>query len=414
MLMEATPAGHFFGRQAALHPVSLAKPFALEGVVPMNVARIRWSRETKSPTLRRGAVLVSAAMLMVVVMGFMALAMDVGYIMLTRSQLQNAADSAAMAAAWEILDDRLLHSANAASLRSAAVAVAERYIAQHQAGGKMLQGTGKNISFGSLTPSSEFAVQDDCVHWNSVKACVGRTDDNNGPVTLLFAPLIGSKTANVSATAVATFRGDIIGFRPTPKTSRTTVIPFTIDVIAWNLLQKGIGADNWSYDANGQLVRSGSDGFPELLLFPSETGAPGNFGTIAIGGGGNTTLIQQILNGGLTQADLQAYGGELCLDSTTGTLQLSGDTGATTDIMRAAETLTGRAVTISLFSKVQGTGSNSVFTIVGFVGMRVMNVQPTGLNKHILVQPAVVVDRTAIAGGPNTSANVYQPVKLTR
>ena len=44
-------------------------------------------------------MLVLAALLMILLVGMIAFAMDIGYIVLVRSQLQTAADSAAMAAA---------------------------------------------------------------------------------------------------------------------------------------------------------------------------------------------------------------------------------------------------------------------------------------------------------------------------
>ena len=48
---------------------------------------------------RRGAVLVLAAFLMVMVFAFAAFAIDIGFIALTRARLQNNADAAALAAA---------------------------------------------------------------------------------------------------------------------------------------------------------------------------------------------------------------------------------------------------------------------------------------------------------------------------
>ena len=48
---------------------------------------------------RRGTITVLAALLCVVILGMMAFALDVGYLSLARTQLQAAADSAALAAA---------------------------------------------------------------------------------------------------------------------------------------------------------------------------------------------------------------------------------------------------------------------------------------------------------------------------
>ena len=54
---------------------------------------------------RRGAVTPLAAIMMVVIMAFVALGVDLGYIAVVHAQLQNAADSAALAGASQLLDD---------------------------------------------------------------------------------------------------------------------------------------------------------------------------------------------------------------------------------------------------------------------------------------------------------------------
>jgi len=52
------------------------------------------SKQTKG---KRGAVAVYVAILLIVFIGFVALAVDIGYVMVVRNQLQNAADAAALA-----------------------------------------------------------------------------------------------------------------------------------------------------------------------------------------------------------------------------------------------------------------------------------------------------------------------------
>ena len=47
---------------------------------------------------QRGAVAVTVALMMFVLIGFAALSIDIGYLMVTRNELQNVADAAALAA----------------------------------------------------------------------------------------------------------------------------------------------------------------------------------------------------------------------------------------------------------------------------------------------------------------------------
>jgi len=102
----------------------------------------------------------------------------------------------------------------------------------------------------------------------------------------------------------------------------------------------------------------------------------------------------------------------LNLNGSGGTLQLGGEPGFTTGHLSAAQDILGKPVTMSLYTTVAGQGNNTVFTIVGFVGVRVVDVQVNGNNKGITVQPAIVSDATAITGTNSNSSFVYGPVKV--
>src|SRR5262249_26769459 len=53
---------------------------------------------------RRGAILVLMVIMMVVLLAFVALPLDLGYAMVVRNQLQNAADSTALAGTSQVLE----------------------------------------------------------------------------------------------------------------------------------------------------------------------------------------------------------------------------------------------------------------------------------------------------------------------
>src|SRR5436853_4588642 len=58
--------------------------------------------KTRTNKNRRGNILVLAAAALIMIMGFTAFSIDIGYITLTKAQLQNAADAAALAAAADL------------------------------------------------------------------------------------------------------------------------------------------------------------------------------------------------------------------------------------------------------------------------------------------------------------------------
>src|ERR1700731_1976487 len=62
------------------------------------------SRHTSLCQQRPGAIMPLAALLSVVLLGMVAFAVDTSWIVLTRSELQNAADAAALAGAGQLMN----------------------------------------------------------------------------------------------------------------------------------------------------------------------------------------------------------------------------------------------------------------------------------------------------------------------
>ncbi|MBN2295468.1 MAG: hypothetical protein JXM70_23765, partial [Pirellulales bacterium] len=167
-------------------------------------------------------------------------------------------------------------------------------------------------------------------------------------------------------------------------------------------------------------VSPGSDGIREMVMFPEKeqgsTITPGNFGTVDIGNTGNGApdLWRQIREGPSAE-DLSHYdNNEIKLDPETGTLLLNGDTGITASMKTPLNEIIGHPRTIFLYESASGQGNNTWFTIVGFVGIRVVDVQLTGNNKYVLIQPSMVSDPSAIVGDTETSYFVGPPVHLVR
>jgi hypothetical protein len=69
---------------------------------------------------------------------------------------------------------------------------------------------------------------------------------------------------------------------------------------------------------------------------------------------------------------------------------------------------------ITIFRTVSGNGNNAYFTIVKFVGIRIVDVKLTGNPKHILIQPAVVVTNAVIPSTEGTSERIYSPIVLVK
>ncbi len=159
---------------------------------------------------RCGAILVLTAVLMVVLLGFVAMTADVGFIELTRTQLQSAADAGALAGAMELsgTDDPAVVRTNArnAILQTAAL---------HRTGDRSSVTIDPiaDITFGKTVwngNSQNYSIQwgDNATPYSIVKVRAMRTISSGGDnrLPLFFAPAFGSRTADVGAEAVATFQ----------------------------------------------------------------------------------------------------------------------------------------------------------------------------------------------------------------
>ncbi len=170
----------------------------------------KFGRQKGDLSFRRdqsGSVTVMAALALFVLLGFAGLALDVGHIMVVRNELQNAADTTALAGAlylypktppsspqppeWTTAKLQALsfigyNKSDGAALTDAAVTTGYWNLARTPSA---LQGTG-------ITPGP-----DDCA---AVQVTVSRSGgQNGGPMHNWFGLFTGSQTSDVSAMATA-------------------------------------------------------------------------------------------------------------------------------------------------------------------------------------------------------------------
>jgi Flp pilus assembly protein TadG len=160
---------------------------------------------------RRGISIVLVGFLLVVLVGFVSLAVDIGRVRLARAQLQTAADAAARSGAWSlpVSSDDVKLEANAASLNNPCISTASGG-AREDAG--VLLDTDKDIHFGvwdntKRTFTELFdnsgTTQDERRAANAVRVVATRYKSRNAPVKLLFAPVLGVFYSELDCTATA-------------------------------------------------------------------------------------------------------------------------------------------------------------------------------------------------------------------
>jgi hypothetical protein len=278
--------------------------------------------------------------------------------------------------------------------------------------------TDKDVSIGRLHDScDQTAAMDrsDPTSYNALSVTIHVTKERNQQARFFFASALGHREFGLQATATVAFANHIAGFRTTPKHRTTSLLPFTLKHEDWaNQLKHG-WTDDWTYDPQSGTVRPGADGIPELKMYPVDSGA-GNWGSVDVGSGDNSTaVLERQIREGVSDQDLSGYNGELVLDSATQSLALNGDTGISAGMKDALDGIVGQPRTIFLYKTAEGSGNGIDYTIVGFAGIRIVDVNLSDTDKYILIQPAHVVDPTAVSESwSGESYFVSQPMRLVR
>jgi hypothetical protein len=371
---------------------------------------------------RSGNVLVLTAILMIAMFGMLALAVDIGYLHVVRTQLQSSADAAALAATWDLIDEGALGGSPDPYLEALAEATARQYASLNPVAGVSPTLSAEDLVIGRLAnpfdPNAQITFGDPS-RYNAIEVNVRRTAGQNGEVALFFARVLGIASSAQQAEATAVFLDNISGFTMPSSGENLCILPFALDEETWIALENGTGTDSWGWNEESGQVTGGGDGILEANLYP-EDGLPsaGNRGTVDFGSDNNSTAdtARQITEG-LSAEDLEYHGGSLQLGAD-GTLALNGDTGISAGVKDELATVIGEKGIIPIFREVSGPGNNAVFTIVKFVGVRVMEVELNGniSNKRVMIQPASVTVSGAIVntGETQTSSFIYSPVWLIR
>jgi Flp pilus assembly protein TadG len=370
---------------------------------------------------RRGNVVVMTALLMVGLVAFLALAVDVGYLYSVRAELQRSADAAAIAAAWELIDkDGAAGTQTATSLSSAATSKASQFASLNTVGSCSPALASNDVVVGYMAnpsnPNDPLIATPSGLLPNAVQVRVQRTSAQNGQVPLFFAKALGNEQVALEAQATAALVSTFIGFEAPADGTNLSILPFALDEDTWDGLTT-YGTDSWAYNPETKAVTAGCDGIKEVNLYPQGTGCPGNRGTIDVGGSNNSTadIARQILQG-VSESDLSYHGGELQFGAD-GILHLNGDTGISAGVKDELASIIGKPRIIPIFRSVVGPGNNADYSIVKWVGVRVLDVKLTGsmTSKRVMIQPCNVVAKGGIyQQGATGSQYIYSPVWLAR
>jgi len=330
---------------------------------------------------RRGAIAVLAALLMTFLIGMVAFAIDYGYLVKVRTDLQRAADAAALAAVQD-----LVPAANGwqdlCRTRATALAYAQRNLNDTS-----FRIADTDLEIGWFDPETIyshvtlFTVATSATGWPSstgtldaVRVTLRRDGESNPLVPLFFARVLGSRQCDVVASATAVLQKAEI------MVPGADVLPFATPVDLWNSLHEG---QMWTGYADGRL----KDSLGRIV--------PGNWGTLDIGPVDNSTsaLCEQIRNG-LSQSDIDSLSAQNRItDNSQITcsepMWLNGDPGFSEGIKSAVSAIHGQKRLIPLYDQLGGSlsGGNVDFHVVGWGVVTVITSQWRGnINSCVMLQ----------------------------
>src|SRR4051812_40194981 len=210
---------------------------------------------------RRGFIAVLTALLLVMMLGLLAFAIDIGYLQVARTQLQHAADAAALAAVGELVDDEA-PTTGSTDLSDEMVAARNRAV-QFAAANSVCNtapaldpntsnSTSGNVVIGYLANPSDqsqaMSFSNLNQRANAVQVTVFKSASQNGEVSLFFGRIFGNNGQAVSATATAALLNNIKGFKAPGDGSKLGILPFALDIDTWNAMLNGGGTDNYNWN----------------------------------------------------------------------------------------------------------------------------------------------------------------------
>ncbi len=416
---------------------------------------------------RSGKIAFLTAVLLVPLLGVLACALDIGWITMTKTQLRAATDSSALGGGTELmggLGPSPIYTP--AEIEVLVRAQAVRCAALNRAGDQtsVYVNAIRDVTLGRArmnVATGRWEFEWGAVPYNAVRV-VGHRDiagssNGDGPLPLLFAPVIGTNESNLDVLSTAVIM-PASGIRIPPGGDfNSTLTPFAYDVERWKKyfraqayfenslnsnpslitkdimdngpegdgkelffekIQKGKGnkfdmvqryddafrvIDPERHDADN--IVDGRDGVLEISIYPLGN-EPGNFGTVDIGSASNGTpdLRRQILYGP-NEEDLSYYENNEINPSESDPLILEGDTGISAGMKDAIEAIIGQCRGILLFSSVSDNGNNTAYVIVDIVGTRWMHVDFNGQNKVLVIQPCPLSDPSGI---PDTTVDIEE------
>jgi Flp pilus assembly protein TadG len=162
---------------------------------------------------QRGIAAILVGILILILLGCVAFAVDVGYLMVTRNELQNVSDAASLAATryightYESLTYEEQQSYNFE--KSTIVETAKQVALKNQAAKKNITINDSDVFIGKWDAKTKSLFDIGNMNQPDAVRVVARRDGAaNGPIATVFGKVLGKDTFNVTAKATAALTGE--------------------------------------------------------------------------------------------------------------------------------------------------------------------------------------------------------------
>lgn len=381
---------------------------------------------------RRGLITPIVVVLLVVLVGFLAIASDLGRTALVRSQLQNAADASALAGASALGTDNLIISnASQGTDVSAALILAQTFAQSNSydlnGSHPVLLHTPLDVTVGILSHPSDLSQAmstTGVVPFNSVRVQPQVDSSHGGSLVFMFAPVLGQHTTDVAASATATVELHAVGSVKALPNLRSPILPITMSQSDWlQMVNNQTGQDGFRYNPTTNQILPGSDGLQEQQLYPGSNTTSSNNGLIQFGTGSlSNAIVKDQIAYGPTYDQMIAQWPPNGVPPWNAQHQfaIGADPGWRATTFDALQTSVDSAA-VRLIPINDGTspgnGANGTYTIIAFAPVRVVYSQKGGKSGgYAQVQPAVINDPTVVASPTLSGAGQggIPVVRLTR
>lgn len=374
---------------------------------------------------RRGMTTIGALFSVTVAAGLLGLALEFALLEHVRGQLQAGANAAALAGAMELIDEDVLYPGRLATPGpqaatddvAAAQSVALEYARANIAGGVRMftpLPTQEPPPFVAGWIAEPLDLGSPLLPWrqggaaNALQVHAERSHRWGNPLPLWIGPLLGVAEGEVLAIATACVDQRVHGFRPVQE----GVIPVVpLAALGWG------AADAWTMQAaapaqagvndrfvvnyaTGQVV-AGADGIPELVLCtPKVSGGqevlPGNLGCLRLRASERPEDFARQVQDGLGPADLRELGGQLAIPPG-GSLMVPRGEEFEVLLSDLAVKVRGVRRAWPLYrARHSDNSGGELFELAGFAAGCVVDAYIEDGRWCLIVQPAVLVSRTAL------------------